>query len=37
MQREMPMCQQVAEAASTLASVWLYEWNHAGSPGACAH
>jgi len=28
---------QIAEAASTLASVWLYEWNHAGSPSACAH
>lgn len=38
MQREMPMvAQQVAEAASTLASVWLYEWNQAGSPGTCAH
>jgi hypothetical protein len=38
MQRELPMvAQQVAEAASTLASVWLYEWNHAGSQGTCAH
>lgn len=38
MQREIPMvAQQVAEAASTLASVWLYEWDHAGNPGACAH
>jgi len=38
MQREMPMvAQQVAEAASTLASIWLYEWNRAGSPGTCAH
>ncbi len=38
MQREMPMvAQQVAEAASTLASVWLFEWNRAGNPGACTH
>jgi hypothetical protein len=38
MQRELPMvAQQVAEAASTLASVWLYEWSHAGSPSTCAH
>lgn len=38
MQRELPMvARQVAEAASTLASVWLFEWNRAGSPGACAH
>ena len=37
MQREMPMvAQQVAEAASTLASVWLYEWNHAGRSSTCA-
>jgi hypothetical protein len=36
MQREKPMvAQQIAEAASTLASVWLYEWNHAGSPSTC--
>jgi len=37
MQREMPMvAQQVAAAASTLASVWLFEWNRAGNPSACA-
>jgi hypothetical protein len=38
MRREMPMvAQQVAEAASMLASIWLYEWNQAGSPATCAH
>jgi hypothetical protein len=26
---------QVADAASTLASIWLYEWKQAGSPAAC--
>jgi hypothetical protein len=37
MRREMPMvAKQVAEAASVLASIWLYEWNQAGSPAACA-
>jgi len=37
MQREMPMvAQQVAAAASTLAAVWLFEWNRAGNPSACA-
>ena len=37
MRREMPMvAQQVAEAASVLASIWLHEWNQAGSPTACA-
>src|SRR5665213_1524927 len=36
MRREMPMvAKQVAEAASVLASIWLYEWNQAGSPAAC--
>jgi hypothetical protein len=38
MRREMPMvAQQVAEASSVLASIWLYEWNQAGSPATCAH
>jgi hypothetical protein len=38
MRREMPMvAQQVAEAASVLASIWLYEWKQAGSPATCAH
>jgi hypothetical protein len=37
MRREMPMvAQQVAEAASVLASIWLYEWKQAGSPASCA-
>lgn len=27
---------QIARAASVLASIWLYEWRRAGSPGACA-
>lgn len=37
MRREMPMAaQQVAEAASVLASIWIYEWNQAGSPTTCA-
>jgi hypothetical protein len=37
MQREMSMvAHQVAAAASTLASVWLFEWNRAGNPSACA-
>jgi zinc dependent phospholipase C len=27
---------QIARAASVLASIWLYEWHRAGSPGACA-
>jgi hypothetical protein len=38
MRREMAMvAHQVAEAASMLASIWLYEWNQAGSPATCAH
>jgi hypothetical protein len=37
MRREMSMAaQQVAEAASVLASIWLYEWNQSGSPNSCA-
>jgi len=28
---------QIARAASVLASIWLYEWHRAGSPGACAN
>ena len=37
MRRELPMvAQQVAEAASAIASIWLYEWNQAGRPAACA-
>jgi hypothetical protein len=37
MHGEMAMvAQQVAAAASTLASVWLFEWNRAGNPSACA-
>jgi hypothetical protein len=27
---------QIADAASTLASIWLYEWKQAGSPSQCA-
>ncbi|MGH7934590.1 MAG: zinc dependent phospholipase C family protein [Candidatus Binataceae bacterium] len=30
------MARQVASAVSVLASVWLYEWNGAGHPSACA-
>ncbi len=26
---------QIADAASTLASIWLYEWKQAGSPNVC--
>jgi hypothetical protein len=26
---------QVAQAASVLASIWLYEWNAAGAPSVC--
>lgn len=38
MRREMSMAaQQVAEASSVLASIWLYEWNQAGSPATCTH
>jgi hypothetical protein len=37
MLRESPMvARQVADAASVLASIWLYEWEQAGSPTACA-
>lgn len=37
MRRELPMiAQQVAESASAIASIWLYEWNQAGSPSTCA-
>jgi hypothetical protein len=37
MRREMTMvAQQVAEAASVLASIWLYEWKQAGSSANCA-
>jgi hypothetical protein len=36
MARDSPMVvRQVADAASVLASVWLYEWKQAGSPAAC--
>jgi zinc dependent phospholipase C len=36
MRRDLPMIvRQVAEAASVLASIWLYEWKQAGSPSAC--
>jgi hypothetical protein len=27
---------QIAQAASVLASIWLYEWHRAGSPATCA-
>jgi hypothetical protein len=34
--REQPLiAHQVAEAASTLASLWLFEWKRAGSPELC--
>jgi Zinc dependent phospholipase C len=37
MRREMAMAaRQVAEAASVLASIWLYEWNQAGNPTTCS-
>lgn len=36
MQRELPMvARQVAEAASVLGSLWLYEWKQAASPAIC--
>ena len=37
MRQEEPLiARQLADAASVLASVWLYEWKAAGSPSACA-
>lgn len=37
MAQEAPLlATQIADASSVLASVWLYEWKSAGSPGACA-
>jgi zinc dependent phospholipase C len=37
MRHELPMiARQVAEASSVLASIWLYAWQQAGSPAACA-
>ncbi|HVA69138.1 MAG TPA: S1/P1 nuclease [Candidatus Binataceae bacterium] len=37
MSREEPLiATQIARGASVLASVWLYEWNRAGNPAACA-
>jgi hypothetical protein len=36
MAADSPMiARQVADAASVLASIWLYEWKQAGSPAAC--
>lgn len=36
MAEDSPMvARQVADAASVLASVWLYEWKQAGSPATC--
>ena len=37
MQEDSPMfAQQIARAASVLASIWLYEWHRAGSRSTCA-
>jgi len=37
MQRDLPMAaRQVADAASNLGSIWLHEWEGAGSPAACS-